>query len=270
VATQLAVAKKDITNVINSAEYQERIGSMLPPDVDRKRFTAVALRAVQENPDLLQADKTSLLLACQRAASDGLLPDKREGAMVVRGGKVAWTPMIAGLRKILAKYGYDVRAEIVYENDAFDYELGDTPSLSHKPAPLGVDRGKMIGAYAVVTHLDSGAKYREVMNMAELDAVKAMGAKGGPWSGAFKNEMYRKTVARRCLKQVPLRDAQQLNDVLERDNENFELPAKAGPTPAAQAIQAAARGEAPANDEPVDEVDYDEVQTSDDDGDPLG
>jgi recombination protein RecT len=241
-SNQLAVAKKrELVEVIEGEQYQEKFKALLPPDVDRRKFTSVLVRAVQEDPALMNADKTSLLLACQRAAQDGLIPDKREGALVIRGGKVGWNPMIAGLRKILAEAGYDLRAECVHANDQFDYELGDNPSLSHKPALLGEDRGEMIGAYAVITHLATGAKWREVMNMQQLNAVKAVGAKGGPWSGSFASEMYRKTVGRRCLKQVPITN-KRIQEVLERDNENFELPA-AGPTSVARAVQAAARGQ---------------------------
>jgi recombination protein RecT len=251
---QVAVkSKREIATIIESTDYQARIANMLPPDIDRKKFTAVVLRAIQEDPDLRKdnVDKSALLLACQRAAGDGLLPDKREGVIVIRKGKPTWNPMIGGMRKILGKLGYDLRAELVYERDAFDYELGDDPKLSHKPAPLGVDRGKQIGAYAIITHSATGRKYREVMNMTELNAIKAMGAGGGPWGGAFASEMYRKAVGRRCFKQVPIvetpenKDAlERLNRVLESDNALFDLgKADTKPSDAAREVQEAVRRE---------------------------
>lgn len=230
--------------VIKGPVYQDKFASMLPPDVDLGRFTSVVLRAVQEDPKLLDptTDKPSLFLACQRAAQDGLLPDKREGALVMYGNKVQWQPMIGGLRKKLAEAGFDLRAEIVYENDLFDYDLGDNPGITHKAPPLGQDRGKVIGAYAIATNLETGSKYREVMDVAALDAVAAVSRSGssGPWKGPFKTEMQRKTVARRLIKSLPI-DDRSLKDLIERDNEQYavSLPAQSS---AAKAVQDAVRG----------------------------
>lgn len=213
--------------VIKGPAYQEKFLSMLPSNVDVGRFTQVVLRAVQEDQKLLDptTDKPSLFLACQRAAQDGLLPDKREGALVMYGNKVQWQPMIGGLRKRLAGAGFDIRAEVVCENDSFDYDLGDNPGITHKAPPLGHDRGKVIGAYAIATELTTGAKYREVMDVLQLDAVAAVSRSGssGPWKGPFKAEMQRKTVAKRLIKSLPI-DDRQLQEMIARDNEQFDFP----------------------------------------------
>jgi recombination protein RecT len=231
---------------IRSPEYQAKFKAMLPKDVDADRFTAVVLRAVQEDPNLLRSttDKASLFLACQRAAQDGLMPDKREGALVMYGNQVQWQPMIGGLRKVLAGAGFDLRAECVYANDTFDYDLGDTPSLTHRPAPLGTPRGDLIGAYAVATNMTTGEKYREVMSLDELNAVANVSRAGnsGPWKGPFKGEMYRKTVAKRLKKSLPI-DDRRLQDIIDRDNEQFDLTRANAPEPssAAKRVQAAVR-----------------------------
>lgn len=238
---------------IRSPDYQQKFKSMLPQDVDVGRFTTVVLRAVQEDPDLLKptTDKTSLFLACQRAAQDGLIPDKREGALVMYGNKVQWQPMIGGLRKILAKHGFDLRAECVYENDTFDYDLGDDPRITHKAPQLGVERGKVIGAYAIAKHAD-GRIFREVMSLQQLEDVRAVSRakNSGPWAGPFRTEMYRKTVGRRLVKQLPLyNDDAQLRSVLESDEAGFDLEQQArppkAPSDAAQRLQAAARATEP-------------------------
>ena len=245
--TQMVQQKRDFLAVIKSDEYREKFHAMLPADVSVDKFTQVVLRAVQEEPKLLDpgTDKISLFLACQRAAQDGLMPDKREGALVMYGNNVQWQPMIGGLRKRLAGAGFDLRAEVVYESDTFDYDLGDTPSITHKAPPLGQERGQAIGAYAIATELATGAKYREVMDVAQLDAVAAISKSGssGPWKGPFKGEMQRKTVAKRLIKSLPI-DDRQLQDIIARDNEQFDVgQAKRTPSPAAVAVQAAARGE---------------------------
>lgn len=230
---------------LQSPEYQAKFKSMLPSDIPTERFTNIILRAVQEDPDLMSpsVDKASLFLACQRAAQDGLLPDKREGALVKYGNKVQWQPMIGGLRKRVAAAGFDLRAEVVHENDVFDYDLGDDPRITHKAPPLGKERGKVIGAYAIATSTSTGDKYREVMDVSQLDAVKAVsrGGNGGPWAGPFKTEMQRKTVAKRLIKSLPI-DDRRLRDIIDRDNEQFDLDrAKPEPSSAASQVQAAAR-----------------------------
>ena len=42
------------------------------------------MTAIISDPDLLAADQTSLLTACVVCARAGLLPDKKEAALVVR------------------------------------------------------------------------------------------------------------------------------------------------------------------------------------------
>ena len=230
-------------------KVQKGFGAVLPDDVPLEKFTAVVIRAVQEDPDILQADRVSLLLACQDAAKDGLIPDKREGALVVRNvkvndqwvKKVTWQVMIAGLRKNLAKAGFDIRAEVIFENDIFDQELGDAPGITHKPTALGEPRGKVIGAYAIATNLLTGEKYREVMSYAELEEVRAIAQTDYIWK-KNTNEMYRKTVARRLCKYLPISgDEERFNDMLRRDNEHFDLGEPTGPTEAAKEVQKATR-----------------------------
>lgn len=282
-ATAIATQREETSKVVTtltSDVYQQKFKNMLPPDVNLERFTAVVVRAVQENPKLLEpaTNKTSLFLACQKAAQDGLLPDKREGALVMYGNEVQWQPMIGGLRKRLAGAGFDLRAEVIHENDDFDYSLGDEPYLHHKPAKLGQPRGKVIGAYAVATHTASGTKYREVMDVAQLDAVQKVSKGGGPWTGPFKTEMQRKTVGRRLIKSLPI-DDRRLADLLERDNENFDVanPEQVrAPTETAARAQAAARGaaagSAPASrqDEAVDAEFVETTTPETGGGDPRG
>lgn len=233
---------------ILSQKAQEGLMSQLPSDVSIERFTSVVVRAVQEDPDLLQADRRSLMLAAQRAAQDGLIPDKRQGAFVVYNTKgadgqwrkaVQWQPMIQGLRKLLANHGFDLRAELVYSEDHFEYELGDNPKLTHIPAPLGTHRGDLIGAYAIATGED-GRKYREVMDVEELMAVKALSkSSGGPWA-KFEAEMHRKTPAKRLFKYLPLPDDdERLHRMIRHDNEQFESEPES--SPAAKEVQAEVR-----------------------------
>ncbi len=93
------------------------------------------MTAININPDLLNCDRRSLMNAAMKAASDGLVPDGTDGALVPFDGKVTWMPMVAGVRKKVRRSGevtsWDVTA--VHAKDFFDYELGDEPFIKHKP-----------------------------------------------------------------------------------------------------------------------------------------
>lgn len=187
-----------------------------------RRFTAVTIRAVQENPDLLtKADRASLFLACQRAAQDKLMPDGREGALVMYGRDVQWQPMIQGIRKRLAEAGFDLIARVVHEEDEWDYAEGDSPFIHHKPKAFG-KQGKVVGAYAIATEKSTGDRYRAVMSIEELEKVRqgSRGKNSPAWT-KWTNEMYKKTVAKRLRKELPIQD-DSLLDLIDRDNEQFD------------------------------------------------
>jgi len=233
--------------------------SQLPANIQPERFNAVVMRAVQEDPALITVDdKMSLFLAAQRAASDGLMPDKREGALVIFKKKkdgnwitgVQWMPMIGGIRKRIAELGFDLRAEAVYENDHFFEEKGDNPRIEHRPPPLGQARGNIIGAYAIAEDLATGNKYREVMDRQTLEQIRKIAKTDNVWAAWF-GEKSRVAVAKRLSKQLPISenrdpskqaDARRFYDMMERDNDLYEPGAevkKASST--AESVQQAAR-----------------------------
>jgi recombination protein RecT len=229
---------------------QQNLHEFMPDPKALKKFTAVTIRAVQENPDLLNADRKSLFLACQRAAQDGLMPDNREGALVIYGKHVQWQPMISGIRKKMAQAGWDIRAEIVYENDHFEYELGDKPTMVHRPQVFG-KRGQMVGAYAIATNLETGEKYRETMSMDDVKKVKSMVRGKSPAWTMWEEQMIRKSVAKRLRNWLPISD-DSLLDLIDRDNEQFDLNQRPQPSSVAREVQAAVRAEEPIEGEVVE------------------
>lgn len=206
----------------------DQFHAALPAHIPVKRFVRTVLTALQNDPDLTKCDRKSLWNACMRAAQDGLLPDGREGAIVAfrdkSGHQIAqWMPMIGGLRKKAQNSGeiisWDVQA--VFENDDFDYELGDQPFIHHKPT-LAAERGPLIAVYSIVA-LKGGDKSREVMSVHEVEEIrKKSRAKGGPWSDpTFYPEMAKKTVARRHAKRLPM--SSDLDDFIRRDDHLYEV-----------------------------------------------
>lgn len=215
----LAVREARTDLATNIERMRPQIEASLPPGVDPTRFTRVAMNAVQNMPELLdpQVERQSVYTACLRAAQLGLMPDKREGAIVIvnekrRGPngdhwvKVAqFRDMIGGLRKLAAEFGFDLVARSVYAGDLFDYQLGDVESITHKPPALGVERGALIGAYAIATRLKDGQKYRLVMDMVAINKRRDVAQTKSVWD-KWPAEMGEKTVARSLFKVLPLTD----------------------------------------------------------------
>lgn len=209
----------------------------LPEHISSEKFTRVVMTAITSNPELVNADRTTLFSSCLKAASDGLLPDGKEAALIVfktkNGPIVQYLPMIGGILKKIRNSGElsSITAQLVYENDAFDYMVdADGEHLQHKPNMFG-DRGNLKGAYALAKTKD-GAVYIEVMTMAQLDAVKnvSRSKEYGPWAGAFQTEMMKKTVMRRLSKRLPM--STDLEQVIQRDDDLYdvsEIPAIAQP-----------------------------------------
>lgn len=215
-----------IRNDLGAMETQFK--AALPAHIPPERFIRVVMTALQNNPDLINCDRRSLWNAAMKAAQDGLLPDGREGALVPFKGSVQWMPMILGLRKKVRNSGEIAtwEAYVVFEKDHFEFELGDEPFIKHKPS-LEEDRGKVIAAYSVAT-LKSGEKSREVMTIAELNKVRNVSNSKDNAKGPWKNwpeEMYRKTVARRHSKQLPM--SSDLDDLIRRDDELYDPAAEA-------------------------------------------
>jgi recombination protein RecT len=210
----------------SKAEFKPLLGT----DTNVDRFIRVVLNAVLATPDLLEADRRSLIAACMKAAQDGLLPDGREAVLniyntkVKKGGQEQWVkmaqylPMVGGLVKKLYESGEItyIDAAAVYENDKFVYRRGDDPKLEHEPS-LGDDAGKIIAAYAVIK-LKNGEVKREVMPRRDIEAVRgaSKSAERGPWVTWYDQQAI-KSVIKRIYKQLPRADA--LEKVVASDNE---------------------------------------------------
>lgn len=211
------------------------LATLLPSDVSLDRFVNVVKTAVYHNQDLLKCNRQSLYNACVKAAQDGLVPDGREAALVKFGTDVAYMPMISGLRKKAAKYGFDLIAQCVFKGDEFSYELGDKQEIVHRPPTLGMDRGDLIGCYAIATDLKTGIKYREVLSKADIEKVRniSKSKNSGPWQDWY-DEQARKTACRRLFKQLPFYLEEDIQRIIDNENAEYELPpdAKAGQTAA--------------------------------------
>lgn len=226
------------------AQLEQRLGSFaeaLPPHITPQRFKSVVMQAVMSQPALLGADRVSLFESCLAAANDGLVPDKREGALVIyntKSGekdgkgkdiwiqKVQWLPMVRGIITKIYNTGKvkSVSMDIVYGGDHFRYwKDDDGEHLEHEPSETR-DKNIMRRVYAHVIMKDSegGGVFAEVLDMDDIAKVrsKSKAKDSGPWVDWFE-EMAKKTPMKRLAKRLPF--AREIQQVLDRDNALYEL-----------------------------------------------
>jgi recombination protein RecT len=191
-------------------KMESQFQAALPAHIKPEKFIRVACTAIQTNPNLLKANRTSLYASCTKAAQDGLLPDGREAALVTFGDQVQYMPMIAGVLKKLRNSGElsSIATQIIYEKDVkegkFNYWIdSDGEHIDYRP-DMFADRGQIIGAFAMAK-LTDGALYVSVMTKAEIEKVRnvSRAKSSGPWV-QWWDQMAEKTVLRRLSKRLPM------------------------------------------------------------------
>jgi len=231
-----------------STEFQRA----LPGHIPVERFVRTAQTAVAMNPQIAKAAAStpggmqSLLVACTKAATDGLILDGREAALVTFRQKVSdnryedrvqYIPMVAGLMKKARNSGEisSIAAHVVYSKDKFAYVLGDDERIEHEPS-LDGDRGEPIAVYAIV-RLKDGSVQREVMSKADVMRIAKQSKNEKQYDPTSPNfgEWWRKTVIRRISKYLPSSsDRDEFQQAVERIDEDFDFDAEPEPTPAEQ------------------------------------
>ena len=212
---------------------QSEIAAVLPQHISIERFVRTALTAVLLKPDILNADRGSLMVACYRAAQDGLMPDGKEGAFVMYNTKVKndqgrdvwvpavqWLPMVGGVVKKMRNSGElaSLVAHEVYAKDEFSFVLGDNEGITHKPYMGEEEPGPIVAAYAIAK-LKDGTIQREVIPQHQLKKIRAASksANGPAWSN-WEGEMSRKSVVKRLSKYLPM--STEVERALGRDEDS--------------------------------------------------
>lgn len=241
------------------AKMEANFKTALPAHIKPEKFIATVKTAITTSGDLQKVCTTkegrqSLYMSAMKCAQDGLVPDGREAAFVKFGGKgaatVSYMPMVGGLLKAMRNSGeiVSVSARCVFENDKFEYQLGDQEDIIHEPAGMLEEPGAVIGAYCII-HLKDGGVIREVMRKAEIEKVRNVSrAKFGPWNDWYE-EMARKTVLRRAYKYAP--KSADIDDLFKNDEHNFDIAGAAAVSSSIQGHDASSI----LNDEPEHDED---------------
>lgn len=225
-------------------------------------FKTAAIDYIRKVPKLLECDRISLLAAFVQIAQFKFMPSSVMGeAYVIPYGKEAkFQPGYQGLVTLLYRTPQvkAITANVVYENDEFDYIEGLEPKLYHKPAPFGKDKGKPVGVYTVA-QLEGGVKTFKVMSEAEVMQIKnlskAKATADSPWNSdkdPFKG-MWKKTCLIQHSKFLPKTAEFKRAVELDMEGEGMEKsPYDAGGPAVGKAYHTTAT---PVDDEPTVDAD---------------
>lgn len=195
--------EKTITDLINASLPQIR--AALPRHMTPERMARIALTTIKLTPKLLECTPRSLLAAIIESSQLGLEIDMRGLAFIVPYGKEA-TLLIGykGLIELAIRSGKvsHIDAEVVYEDDEFDYALGLDPKLYHKPSLTRPDASQKKAVYALAKMTD-GEPVFIILGQSDIERIKKSSrAKSGPWFD-WEDEMWKKSAIRRLCKRLP-------------------------------------------------------------------
>lgn len=166
--------------VLNTDEARAHIVPLISRGVSWEEVLLEVNRAVSVNGDILKCEPQSIIMAVGIAVQTGLVIGKTIHLVPVSGKLQAWTDYKGDIELVLGSgAARAVDAQAVYEGDFFEYELGDTPYVKHRPV-LGAKRGKLIAAYCVAW-LNGVGTLKKITVMA-LDQIEKIRAKSRSWS----------------------------------------------------------------------------------------
>jgi recombination protein RecT len=201
----------------------------LPTHVKPDRFMRAAFTAINVVPRLAECTQNSVLAGLMQAAQLGLeVADVRGQCYLIprknnRAGGVYEATFQLGYRGMIdlaARSGITVDAEELHENDEYEFSLGTSRYLQHRPTLDA--RGKVLAYYATASFADRRVPAFTIMSVHEIEEHRdrfasqrdGKGKIAGPWVEHF-DAMARKTVIRSLLNYLPV--AVELRDAIHAD-----------------------------------------------------
>jgi len=183
------------------------------------REAQFAVQIIKGNEALLKCDHDSVKNSIINVAQVGLTlnPALKLAYLVPRKGKCTLDISYIGMIEIAINSGIvkNITADVICENDDFDYQKGTNPYIKHKPALS--TRGEIIGAYAIAFLIGGGTHF-EIMGKDEVLKAKQTSQTDMVWK-AWESEMWKKTVIRRLFKYLKKGLNEKLINMLQIDNE---------------------------------------------------
>lgn len=184
------------------------LSKALPKHVDPDRMSRIALTALRTNPRLQQCSSGSFLGSVLSAAQLGLevntplghaylIPYKNECTL-----QLGYQGMIDLVRR--TKTISDIYAEIVYEGDEFEVQLGLNRDIKHTPSNDAEREDKPMTHVYAVAHLKDGGATFVVLTRKQVEKYRkrSRASGSGPWTTDYE-AMAKKTAVRRLFTWLP-------------------------------------------------------------------
>ena len=202
----------------------KELGRALPAHLSPERMTRIALTCVRLNPELANCTPASFMGALFVLAQIGLEPVAGRSYLIPFSNKRKVGNEWKTVKEVQAVVGYkglidlfyrhdsalSIDMQVVYANDAFDYQFGTDAYLKHTPALK--DRGTVTGYYAVAKIKGGGSVFyfmtKDQVTEHAKKHSKTYDRNGGtfyassPWAKEFDG-MALKTVMIQLSKRIP-------------------------------------------------------------------
>lgn len=187
-----SVLDKIIAETEKLREELEPIRALLtesaPKWFDVKRVYAGLDAAIAKDPNILKADRKSLLIALNKVARWGLdIGDGVDLVVLNRKAGQNWIKTVEawvdykGMKALAIRQGLIRSAEeyVIYEDEEFEHIQGSRPELRHRPKRGGHNR-QIVAAYSLI-QLPRGIT---TFNLLYVEQIEATRAKSRSWSDA--------------------------------------------------------------------------------------
>lgn len=205
--SNIAILENQLTPL--APRFEAALAGLLPVP----RLIQSVLISVERTPALLDCTPDSILRSAMSAACLGLPIDGVTGQCFMIPFREKGTPKAQlvvgykGYNTLAARGGMTVAGSVVREGDDFEYELGSTPFVRHRPK-LG-NPGRIIAAWATATHNDRPPLV-SILGIDDILAIKSRspGAKrnDSPWNDTLVGfpAMSEKSAKRRLSRSMPM------------------------------------------------------------------
>lgn len=216
-ARKADLAHSRVEDLLLDDSVRQQLQRAMPSQLSADRFMRVLLTECRQNTRLLECTPKSFLACILDMAGLGLEPGPLGYAYLVpyrdTKNKVTICTFILGYKGMiyLARESQQIAgitAEVVHQGDQFDYELGSSKRIYHKPAPGNDDPMAPGIFYYAIAHYKDGGPFGfdfKVLSKKEVDYYrsKSRARDEGPWVTEY-NAMGRKTAVRRLSPFLPL------------------------------------------------------------------
>jgi len=166
------------------ARLHSQISRLLARNMPPDRFMALAMREVAKSDKLMRCSALSVCASIVEAAIMGLELGSVTGQAYLVPFKDT-CQLIVGYKGLILLAWRDAKiithADIIQEADKYQIVRGSDPKIVHEPA-LNVDRGGVVGAYAIFTYPD-GRTIQVFHDSLELERrrLRSRAKDNGPW-----------------------------------------------------------------------------------------